>query len=154
PVSFTSKKGKTRSRRMALKVYHAEQSMSSDSYIQTNPRSIYYEFQTMQRIKALNRKHQLGLHVLPTFRFVAGGKNELPRILRTLLPPHPKITAKGRAEFLADATRQMTILSKFSISVHGDAFYPFLDPKTGKIQAIIADLGIYSYTPKKRTKKE
>ncbi len=114
------------------------------------------QFKIMNEIIALNRKKKLGLRITPTIRIVKRFFRLRPDLVLTKLSlakyPGKGLTPKQNEEFLEDRSKQLVVLAHEGYHSSADAFFPQVDPKTGKGIAIIGDFGNVSVRSGKRPK--
>ncbi|MFH0861690.1 MAG: hypothetical protein V1875_01550 [Candidatus Altiarchaeota archaeon] len=157
-TTVTSKSGAVRGLRMAEKVFRPLTSTPM-TLLWKNPRR---QVEYMQELKALERKEGLGLRLPATFR-LRDRFDGMPAPMRwflklrrwakrsdeglsVLMTKFDSLRSDQRddaamAEYLEDSNMQMAAAKRHGYIIRHDAFFPCRDVKTGKMIAVLADLG-------------
>lgn len=133
-----SRNGRRHFREMAVKRFRRRVINAFPANRRPEMHFLVYEY-----LRKLNREERMGLNLLPTWRIATQSTGEKV-ILKTKLPPLGirDLSAAHRREYQTDIKRQQQIIRSKGIMIpYKDAFYPYIEPNTGKCIAVINDVG-------------
>ena len=153
---IVSKSGATRGRQMAEKAFRPLGSPPLTQNWKDPARQVEY----MQELKDLNRRENLGLRLPATYRlrdsfdgrsapmrwflkfrrWMTGSSDGLS-IIMTKLDTVNELDEGSRRDFQEDYDRQVAASKPYGFYIAHDAFQPCRDGKSGRIVAVLSDLG-------------